>query len=86
MAVENKSIPAPTIMAVENKSIQVPGTIIAPEIVRPERKTQMMLMQEWPLSRKIATAAVLLIALVLSVILVMQVKTGTSNFSTPTFR
>jgi len=63
-------------MAVENKSIPVPATVNAPEIVRPERKTLMMLVQEWPLSRKIATAAVLLIALVLSVILVIQARTA----------
>ena len=63
-------------MAVENKSISVPATVNAPDIVRPERKTLMMLVQEWPLSRKIATAAVLLIALVLSAILVIQARTA----------
>lgn len=62
-------------MAVENKSIPVPATVNAPEIPRPERKNLVTLVQEWPLSRKIATAAVLLIALVLSVILVIQART-----------
>ncbi|MBU1568437.1 MAG: flagellar M-ring protein FliF [Proteobacteria bacterium] len=48
----------------------------APEGVRPEGKNLMTLVQEWPLSRKIATAAVLLIALILSVILVIQARTA----------
>jgi flagellar M-ring protein FliF len=63
-------------MAVENKNIPVPGAVNAPDVVRPERKNLMALVQEWPLSRKIATAAVLLIALVLSVILVIQARTA----------
>ncbi len=62
-------------MAVENQSIPVPATITAPVTVRPERKTLMALVQEWPLSRKFATAAVVLIALVLSVILIIQART-----------
>ncbi len=62
-------------MAVENKSIPVPAMANSPEISRPERKNLMVLVQEWPLSRKIATAGVLLIALVLSVILVIQART-----------
>jgi flagellar M-ring protein FliF len=61
-------------MAVDNKSIPVPAMANAPEVARPERKNLMTLVQEWPLSRKIATAAVLLIALVLSVVLVMQAR------------
>ncbi len=62
-------------MAVENKSIPAPAMANSLEISRPERKSLMTLVQEWPLSRKIATAGVLLIALILSVILVIQART-----------
>jgi flagellar M-ring protein FliF len=63
-------------MAVESKNIPAAATVNAPDVARPERKNLMTLVQEWPLSRKIATAAVLLIALVLSVILVIQARTA----------
>ncbi|MDK9707943.1 MAG: flagellar basal-body MS-ring/collar protein FliF [Desulforhopalus sp.] len=65
-------------MAVETKSIQVPETagVPSPEIVKPERKNLTTLIQEWPLSRKIATGAVLLIALALSVVLILQARTA----------
>lgn len=63
-------------MAAENPSPPVPGMVNPPDIVRPERKTLVALMQEWPLSRKIATAAVLLIAVALSAILIIQARTA----------
>lgn len=65
-------------MAVETKSIQVSETasVPSPEVVRPERKTLTTLIQEWPLSRKIATGAVLLIALALSAVLILQARTA----------
>jgi flagellar M-ring protein FliF len=61
-------------MAVDNKNIPVPGMVSTPEIV-PEQKNLMALMQRWPLSRKIATAAVLLIALALCIVLIIQART-----------
>jgi flagellar M-ring protein FliF len=63
-------------MAAENPSIPAPGMANPPDIVRPERKTLVALVQEWPLSRKIATAAVLLIAVALSAILIIQARTA----------
>ena len=64
-------------MAVENKSIPVPTTTeTAPVTALPERKTLMALVQDWPLSRKIATAAVLLVALALSILLIIQARTA----------
>lgn len=61
-------------MAVDTSTIPVAGTTTALDIARPERKNLTTLIQEWPLSRKMATAAVLLIAVALSVILVLQAK------------
>ena len=61
-------------MAVDTPNIPVAGTITTPDIPQPERKNLVTLVREWPLSRKMATAAVLLIALALSVVLVLQAK------------
>ncbi len=63
-------------MAAENASVANPGMVNSPDIARPERKTLTNLVMEWPLSRKLATAAVLLIALILCVILVIQARTA----------
>lgn len=65
-------------MAVETKSIQVSETanVPSPEVVKSERKNLTTLIQEWPLSRKVATGAVLLIALALSVVLILQARTA----------
>lgn len=64
-------------MAVENRNTPVPAPVTAPDAAAlPERKTLLTLMQEWPLSRKIATAAVLLVALGLSAVLIMQARTA----------
>ncbi len=63
-------------MAVENTNIPVPGNVNAVEVALPVRKSLLTLVQEWPLSRKIATAAVLLIAISLSILLVIQARTA----------
>ena len=64
-------------MAVENATIPAQGLSTVPDIPRaPERKNLMALIREWPLSRKIATAAVLLVALALSVVLLLQARTA----------
>ncbi|MFH0781288.1 MAG: flagellar basal-body MS-ring/collar protein FliF [Pseudomonadota bacterium] len=63
-------------MAVENTNIPAVGSGNAVEVAQPARKSMMTLVQEWPLSRKIATAAVLFIAIILSVLLVIQARTA----------
>lgn len=63
-------------MAAETTSITAQGTVSTPEAQSPVRKNLMQLIQEWPLSRKIATAAVLLMAVALSIVLVIQAKTA----------
>ena len=64
-------------MAVENATIPTSGLTVAPDLSRPlERKNLTTLIREWPLSRKIATVAVLLIALALSVVLILQARTA----------
>ena len=64
-------------MAVENATIPASGMATTPDLARPaERKTLTTLIREWPLSRKIATGAVLLVALALSVVLLLQARTA----------
>ncbi|MCP3891436.1 MAG: flagellar M-ring protein FliF [Desulfobulbaceae bacterium] len=48
----------------------------AEQTVQPERKTLIQLVQEWPLSRKIATAGVILISIILFAILIIQARTA----------
>lgn len=47
-----------------------------PDIIRPVRKNVFGLVQEWPLSKKIATGAVLLISIVLFAFLILQARTA----------
>lgn len=47
-----------------------------PEIFRPERKNVITLVQEWPLSKKIATVTVLLVSIVLFAFLIIQARTA----------
>lgn len=47
-----------------------------PEIFRPERKNVITLVQEWPLSKKIATVTVLLVSIVLFTFLIIQARTA----------
>lgn len=63
-------------MESEQQNPPVPSEAIANQVVSPERKNLLKLMQEWPLSRQIATAAVLLISVVLFGILIFQARTA----------
>jgi flagellar M-ring protein FliF len=64
-------------MAVENAMMPASGVPTVPDLARsPQRKTLLTLMSEWPLSRKIATAAVLVIALALIIVLLLQARTA----------
>lgn len=61
-------------MAEQTRGVQVAEQPQPTEVVRPERKNLLTLVQEWPLSRKIATGAVLLISLSLFAILIFQAR------------
>jgi flagellar M-ring protein FliF len=61
-------------MAEQPRGVQVAEQPQPTEVVRPERKNLLTLVQEWPLSRKIATGAVLLISLSLFAILIFQAR------------
>lgn len=64
-------------MAVENAMMPAAGVPTVPDLARsPQRKTLLTLMSEWPLSRKIATAAVLIVALALIIVLLLQARTA----------
>jgi flagellar M-ring protein FliF len=64
-------------MAVENATMPASVIPTVPDLARsPQRKTLLTLMSEWPLSRKIATAAVLVIALALIIVLLLQARTA----------
>lgn len=47
-----------------------------PDVIRPERKNVLGLVQEWPLAKKISTVAVLLISIVLFAFLIIQARTA----------
>lgn len=63
-------------MAEQNRGALVAEQPLPPEVVPPERKNLLTLVQQWPLSRKIATAAVLLISIALFTILIIQARTA----------
>jgi flagellar M-ring protein FliF len=63
-------------MEVEEKGIATSTRSNPPEVFRPERKNVITLVQEWPLSKKISTAAVLLISIVLFAFLIIQARTA----------
>ncbi len=64
------------IMAVEENAMDTPDLHDAEQTEQPERKTLIQLVQEWPLSRKIATAGVILISIILFAILIIQARTA----------
>ena len=47
-----------------------------PEVIQPQRKSVLGLVQEWPLSKKISTGAVLLISIFLFAFLIIQARTA----------
>ena len=63
-------------MEAEQQNSTVPAEPITNQIVPPQPKNLFMLIQEWPLSRKIATSAVLLISIVLFGVLIFQARTA----------
>ena len=63
-------------MAEQTRASLVPDQPAPPPAAPPERKNLLTLIQEWPLSRKIATGAVLLISLGLFAILILQARTA----------
>ncbi len=63
-------------MAELTRGAQVAEQPQPPAEIRQERKNLLTLIQEWPLSRKIATGAVLLISLGLFAILIFQARTA----------
>jgi flagellar M-ring protein FliF len=64
-------------MAVENAMMPASGVPTVPDHARStQRKTLLTLMGDWPLSRKIATAAVLVVALALIIVLLLQARTA----------
>lgn len=61
-------------MEVEEKGVTTSTRANPPEVIKIERKNAFTLIQEWPLSKKIATASVLLISVVLFAFLIMQAQ------------
>jgi flagellar M-ring protein FliF len=66
MAADTRGVPVGPV-AVETNAV---------DTLRPERKSLPALIQQWPLSRKIATAAVLLISIALFAVLIIQARTA----------
>jgi flagellar M-ring protein FliF len=63
-------------MEVEEKGMTTSTQANPPEVIVPERKNMIGLIQEWPLSKKLSTAAVLLVSIVLFAILILQARTA----------
>lgn len=63
-------------MEVEEKGVATSTRSNPPEVFHPQRKNVVNLVKEWPLSKKIATAAVLLISIVLFAFLIIQARTA----------
>lgn len=63
-------------MEVEEKGVATSTRSNPPEVFQPERKNIINLVQEWPLSKKISTATVLLISLILFAFLIIQARTA----------
>lgn len=66
MAVDTRGVPV----------VPVTGQANVLDVMRPERKSLPELIRQWPLSRKIATVAVLLISIALFAILIIQARTA----------
>lgn len=63
-------------MDVAEKGVATTTPSNPPEVFRPERKNVITLVQEWPLSKKIATVTVLLVSVVLFAFLIIQARTA----------
>lgn len=60
----------------ENTGVATSTEAPAPEVTTPEKKNLITLIKEWPLSRKLATGAILFISIVLFTILIIQARTA----------
>jgi len=63
-------------MEVAEKGVVTSTHSNPPEVFRPERKNVISLVQEWPLSRKIATVTILLVSIILFAFLIIQTRTA----------
>ncbi len=63
-------------MDAQQKSVATAPQSDPPDIIRPVRKNVFNLVQGWPLSKKVSTAAVLLISVVLFAFLIIQARTA----------
>ena len=63
-------------MEAQEKGVATSSQATPPDIIRPARKNVFGLVQEWPLSKKISTGAVLLISIVLFAFLIIQARTA----------
>ncbi len=63
-------------MDAQEKGVTTAPRSNPPDIIRPMRKSLLNLVQEWPLSKKISTAAVLLISVVLFAFLIIQARSA----------
>ena len=63
-------------MEVEEKGVTTSTPANPPEVIQPERKNMIGLVQEWPLSKKLSTAAVLLVSIILFAFLIIQARTA----------
>ncbi len=63
-------------MEVKEKGIATSTGSNPPEVIQPQRKNVVTIVQEWPLSKKISTGTVLLISIVLFAFLIIQARTA----------
>ena len=61
-------------MEAEEQKVPAPTETADPPMVQPERKNLFTLIQEWPLSRKIATGVVLFVSILLFGFLIFQAR------------
>ena len=61
-------------MAAEEQNVLTPAETAEPPMVQAERKNFLKLIQDWPLSRKIATGIVLLVSILLFGVLIFQAR------------
>ncbi|MCP4343721.1 MAG: flagellar M-ring protein FliF [Desulfobulbaceae bacterium] len=63
-------------MEVEEKGVTTSTQPNPPEVIQPKRKNMIGLVQEWPLSKKLSTGAVLLVSIILFAFLIIQARTA----------
>ncbi len=63
-------------MEAQEKGVTTSSQSNPPDIIRPERKNVLSLVQGWPLSKKISTGAVLILSIVLFAFLIIQARSA----------